>query len=281
MKIIEKIKLFGAAAVIGLAGAATQSASAAVVETANLHDVNSDVEIVLEGEDAGTRSWEVDGVDHLFQQWFYYRVEGDDREQKINELGNLAYTVSNGDLDAGEERIHIQYSDDQRNFNIEVDFILTGGQVGSMTSDLAEIISINNTGDTELVITLIQYSDFDLNGDIEDASVQINGGNTAQQLDTFMGFTETVVTPLPTHLQADLEENLIELLENDSVDDLNDLASSASGPGDYAWAFQWDAVIAPGGSFIISKDKQLTPVPEPATMSLIGLAGLALARRRK
>jgi hypothetical protein len=59
---------------------------------------------------------------------------------------------------------------------------------------------------------------------------------------------------------------------------------SSFGPGDASWAFQWNRTIANGGSFQISKDKNIrVPVPEPATLGLlgVGLAGLGFAARRR
>ena len=65
------------------------------------------------------------------------------------------------------------------------------------------------------------------------------------------------------------------------------------GGADVTWALEWDysdpsglySMIAPGGSKIISKDKHLdvTIVPEPSVLALLGLAlgGLGAFRKRR
>jgi hypothetical protein len=55
------------------------------------------------------------------------------------------------------------------------------------------------------------------------------------------------------------------------------------GPGDVTWAYQWDVSVPVGGTFQISKDKNLSAgvIPEPATVALLSVvAGMLLAMRR-
>ena len=58
--------------------------------------------------------------------------------------------------------------------------------------------------------------------------------------------------------------------------------------GDMAWAFQWEKELAPGEALLFSKNKHISikpggdkPVPEPAGLGLVGVALLALRKRRK
>ena len=64
-------------------------------------------------------------------------------------------------------------------------------------------------------------------------------------------------------------------------------SSSIVGPGDVTWAYEWDRTISPGSTFLISKDKALTgvpQVPEPSALALalaglFALSGVAAQRR--
>ncbi len=260
---------------LGLGVSFASQADAAVI----LEDRNSKVVIDPSGP-GGMHTWEVDGVDHLASQWFFLRV-GDGPEVSLDELDTLDNPVqilaSDGNGRPGNERVFMQYTTDD--YIVEVDYLLTGGQVGSKVSDVAEIITIINLKDTVLDISLFQYSDFDLGGTIGDDTVRISGGNTAQQHDSGTVMSETVVTPLPTHFEVALFSDTLDKLTDGDKDDLNDFAGPL-GPGDGTWAFQWDFEIGVADSVIVSKDKGIAVVPEPATMSLLGLAAFGLIRRR-
>ncbi|OPX21944.1 MAG: hypothetical protein B1H04_05765 [Planctomycetales bacterium 4484_123] len=239
-----------------------------------LDDRNSHAQFDL-GSQSGLMQWTVDGVSHLAQQWFWYRIGSTGPEQSIDTLGTPLYRTSDGDLDAGDERLVVRYTGGQ--FTITLDFVLTGGPVGGGASDMAEAISIHNTGTGPLEFHFFQYVDFDLNGDAPDDSVAILNGNTAVQADGTAALAETVVTWKPSHFEAALHGDILGRLNDNDADDLNDVASVGRREN-HTWAFQWDFTLNEGETYIISKDKNL--IPEPSSLVVLGVGGLLVGLRR-
>jgi hypothetical protein len=56
---------------------------------------------------------------------------------------------------------------------------------------------------------------------------------------------------------------------------------NSTGGGNVRWAFQWDFTLQPGGAFLFSKDKGISPVPEPGALLLLGTGLLLVARKIK
>jgi PEP-CTERM motif len=228
---------------------------------------------------AGMFAWNVDGVNQLNQQWFWYAL-GATAPRSIDTLGlaglNQLAPNSLDTLYAGA------------GFNVDVKYILTGGAPGSGVSDIGETIRIQNMTGSALNFHFYQYSDFNLsgtpNGDSIDLSKNGQGMfNDAYQTKGALALTETVASPGANHGEAALAGvTLAELNNGVNPVTLSDVAFA--GPGNVTWAFEWDLNIAGGGTAIISKDKylQVTFVPEPATVGLIslGLLAGALYRRR-
>ncbi len=277
----KRVSLF---ALLAMFGALVGTADGKQV---TLTDRNSSI-VIDSGASAGMSSWTVDGVGHLSQQWLWYRVGSSGPEMSIDTLVEDLDSpkVSDADLDVGDERALLRYMDSQGRFMLEVDYILTGGNPGSGTADVAEIISVHNATDDPLEIHLFQYSNFDLNDNEIDQLVEITNGNTASQSDGVFqsGLSETVVVPRPNHFEVGTAPGLLGKLEDGDADSFSDQAGPLDQPADYAWGFQWDVVIPARGSFVISKDKHLEetpPIPEPATLTFIGLGALAMVRRRR
>lgn len=241
-----------------------------------LMDRNSEVRLDPNGS-AGMYSWTVDGVEHLYKQWFWYRVGNAPSESSLDKLSLTYLNISNGNRDPNNERMVAVYSDPLGRFEVQVDYNLSGGAPGSSRSDMAETITFNSLTSMALTVKFFQYCDFDLGGTAGNDSVEITGGNTATQTDGTSWMSETVVTNKPTFVETSYFPTLQNSLNDANVTTLNGITSA--GPGDVIWAFEWDFPLYAGKSYIISKDKLITP--EPGTLTLLGLGGGALLLRRR
>ncbi|MCW5755151.1 MAG: hypothetical protein KIT24_10645 [Phycisphaeraceae bacterium] len=244
-----------------------------------LADGNSEADFDLSG--GGQYNWFVDGVDHLFNQDFYFRAGGMMDERSVTTTALMGHHVvdTNPFSDPRPDVLTTLYFDAATGLEFEFRYGLSGGTPGSRTADLAEQITIRNRGQQAIDVSFFQYVDFDLAGTAGSDFGEILNGRVAQQSDTTSGVTvtETVVTPAPSHFDIKNWPDIISLF----FDGLPTTLSDDPGPvfGDVAWAFQWNFTLVPGGSYLISKDKLI--VPAPGAVALLGFAGLAASRRRR
>jgi hypothetical protein len=226
----------------------------------------------------------VDGVDQIVQQWFWYRVGNAGPEASLDTLNQTGLSAQNIDGEAGDDFLLATYVDPNQRFSVQVRYLLTGGTPASLDSDLVEVLRIQNLSTTQpLDFHFFQFVDFNLGGSANDDTVSVLGspGNTVRQRDALLQLSETVVTPAPSRYEVTGAANA---LLGQLTDALPTNLSGAAGPltGDAAWAFQWDFTLAPGDSYLISKDKNLSPIPEPATVWIgiaAAVAGVAARRR--
>jgi len=246
-----------------------------------LLDDNSDAVINTNG--SGMVDWDVDGVDQLEQQWFWFR-SGATAESPVSVLPILVEGTADTNFDGDMDTLYVKY--DGGSFEIELGFKLDGGLPGSGTSDIAEQISINNLSGDPLDISFFQYADFDLDGVPAGDTVIFTNPNTVRQSKGPLRLTETVNTPVSSHREADLFPATLTKLSDGLPTTLSETPpiGTSLGPGNVTWAFQWDVTVAPNSTFQISKVKNLNAIPEPAGACLL-LTGLlfsaALRTRRK
>lgn len=291
-----------AAAITVFSALSMGQARAAII---TLEDGNSTAIFHTEATDGGTlglNTWSLDDgndqVDHMFQQWFWHRVGSHTREWAIDGTGPLVHLNSTSmdlDGDLNDEFLISNYSDTEsvltpEQYSVQLRYLLTGGTLSSHASDIVEVIRVKNLGTSPMEFHLFQFVDFDLNETISDDRLILTGTpiNTATQSDPINIIGETVVTPPPSRYQVAPFSDIRDELEDLDIDDL----TNTVGPivGDATWAFQWDfsgtLVIPPGGTAIISKDKNIRPgdggiIPEPssALLASIGVAFLYFRRR--
>jgi len=253
----------------------------AVAEVITLADGNSTLQIDPESS-LGVFNWSIGDVSKLHQQWFWFRNNLDDYDDHEYSIDQISAPVVF--QHAGVPGLAILTYTDPDRFSVQVTYLLTGG-AGLLTSDLMENVKITNLSAETLTFDIFQYSDFDLGASGDDSSVRITGGNTAMQTaygGAMITLSETVTTGSPDLSETGVFSTTLDKLMDGNVDDL-DGSTLANGPANLTWAFQWaDRAIAPGQAFMISKDKLLTmePVAEPASLGLIGIALLALRKKR-
>jgi hypothetical protein len=220
----------------------------------------------------GILFWTVDDVNQLFQNWFWYRVGSEGRENSINTLNLI-------DLDQSQpadNQLSVTYAG--TDFEIALNFTLDGGAQGSGISNLFENITIKNTGSNQLDFHFFNYTDFDLTENGEQDTTKIGSG-IATQLDNFTLATE-VIDPAASYYQVSPFSNILDALEDDVPTTLANFSGLLT--GDNAYAFQWDFALQPEQSFSINNYKSIAPVesvPEPTmTLGLIAFSGLMLIR---
>jgi hypothetical protein len=271
------------AALLWLTGGASVSAG-----TISLTNGNSEVTLDPNSP-GGVSGWSVDGVNQLFQQWFWYRIGNSGPQYSIDTLGLSSSSQ------VTSSQASVTYSG-TNGLTVQVTYLLMGGAYLSGVSDLGESIAITNTSGSSQDVHFYQYSNFTLDTSTSNPTsaqdvVQFQNSNAVDQSNGGETLAETVITPKPNYRETAFVPVLLNELNNVPAYQLNEvnnnLSDAAKGPGDVSWAYEWDRTIAPGSTFIISKDKSLSgvvqPVPEPSSL-VLALAGFVsfagVARRR-
>jgi hypothetical protein len=281
-------------AILGLAvcGSWLGGAVGALAGTITLMDGNSSVTLDPSSS-AGVTSWSVDGINQLYQQWFWYRIGSSSPQYSIDTLGSASIVQSS----SAEATISFSGTN---GLSISVTYLLTGGAPGSGDADMGESINITNTSGTAQNVSFFQYSNFTLDNVAGGDSVQFQNSNAVSQWNGQETLAETVITPRPNFREAAVVPDTLNELntipgyilgqaQGFPSGEPNSNTQSSVVTGDVSWAYEWDRTIDPGSSFLISKDKDLqgvvAPVPEPSTMllavaGLLTLLGLPLQRLR-
>jgi hypothetical protein len=250
--------------------------SSAQAQIYTLNDLNSSAQVNVANQ-AGMFNWTVDGKNYLNTQWFWLGV-GNGAPTAINNLGLLSATTPDG---VNGPELVTTYGN--VGYNVSVNYLLTGAQPGSGQSDISETISLNNTSTNALTLHFYQYSDFNFgSNDTVQLGKNIRGMFDLADVTSASGLSlsETVATPGANEGEAGIAPSTLNKLNNGvNPVTLDDVLTAGPAANDATWAFQWDVTIAPGGSFLISKDKALD-VPEPGCLSLLSLGLVAFAARK-
>lgn len=255
-------------------------------QTVTMADGNSTDTLNLTGPSAGMTSWTVDGQNQLVDQWFYYRVGNTGTAASVGSLPLLSAPVQ--PTPSSLTTTYISAGQ----FSLQVVYSLVGGAAGSGTADLSEQIKIQNLTGAPLAFNFFQYANFQLGGPGAAGSqtVQLETNrkglyNEALVSSGNIAVTENVdsaISPGANNGEAGLvtgTPNTLNKITGTAGYNLNNTTSA--GPGNPTWALQWTNSIAANGTLIISKDLNVSGVPEPATWALLslGLAACGAGRR--
>jgi hypothetical protein len=217
---------------------------------------------------AGVFAWSVDGTNHIEQQSFWLGI-GTGSETDFGSLESVRTTL------LGTRGLQAVYQD--LGFEVEVRYLLTGDVAGSGHSQLRESVNIRNTSGSAMDFRLIQETDLDLGGTAANDIVEFFGPALWRQREGDLLFSETFATPAPHRVEAALFPFTLVHLLDDKPSLLNNVMGPI-GPGDVTWASQWNFSLAPGETFAIDVNKEITIIPEPLTLFLVGTGLLGLTR---
>jgi hypothetical protein len=188
--------------------------------------------------------------DHLYQNWWYYRVAGDSREYAFHTGSGSGY-VQLPAPPRNHRRVLLWTNVDGRGFSgsLTYEVFSTGGNRGVLT----ETMRVDNQGSTPLTLNLFHYLDLDLCGTTSNGAQFAAGG--PRQLRVTAGSCGTSAFYLGCNAD-NYEVAAFSGLRGRLLDaSVNDLQNSGVpfGPGDWTGAWQWqDRVIPPSGSLAVT-----------------------------
>jgi len=237
---------------------------------------NSIMEIDATSQD-GIFSWVVDGVEHMFQQWFWFRTSPTAPEASLD---TLAVPV---EVSAGNSA---EFTFTGTGLTVFVSYGLFGGAAGSGDSSLGEFVLVTNTGTSPIALSWFEYTDYDLSDGAGGDTATAGGTSGLTQTDAFT--TAGIgAGPPATHFEVDFFSATLDLLNDAAPTTLSD-GTVPLGPGDITHALQWDVTLGPGDSLGIEKskfiDSSLVAVPVPPTLILLGgalIIGAVASRSRR
>jgi hypothetical protein len=233
------------------------------------------LQATLSGSGSGLSDWQFNGSSQLAQQWFYYSV-GSDPVNSIDQIAGPTSITSHG---GAAPFLSVVYSN--TSLSVSAKFQLNNAPT------LSDTLTILNTSGTSETVHFYQYSHFELGGVVGGQNVQFSNGGSGPYFQvnqtgtggvSLQGLVSGASAPSP-EVQAGVGTQFG--LVNGSSAPTLDNSTLAAGPGDVSYANEWDATLAPGGSFQISELQTLTSVPEPTSVALMATGMLALLYRRR
>ena len=207
------------------------------------------------------------GTDHLFENWWWFRVDGVDTRE-------FAFNNATGTSAAGNSATtNWTFA----NFSASLNYLVT--DTGVNTGQVLQTMTVTNTTAQSIVLNLFNYTDYDVNATAGlDSAVSLGAGQIKVTDSANPAWDLRFNASAPNAFQVTSFATLRGLLTNTAINNL-DSTGLPFGPGDFTGGYQWTLQMAPGQQMTVTET--LAAVPEPGTMAVLGLGALALLRRRR
>ncbi len=203
--------------------------------------------------------------DHVQSAWWWFRLAGDNRETAFSNATSANYSGAQG-------RVNYSYA----SFDAAMIWRVTG--FGDGRGLLTQTMTIRNTSSEAIVIQLFNYNDLAVGGsDGNDTATQI-ASNTIRVDDAGNSGWKVAYEGTDVFDVTGGSVNVLNLLTDDTADVLGNRGLPVGG-GSFKAAYQWSITLNPNEAATASST--LTITPTPGTLALLGLSGLAVARRRR
>ena len=186
--------------------------TSAIATPINLVDQDSSVTIDPTSQ-AGVDNWTVDGVNQLYQEWFWYGI-GSSGDSPINTLAPGYNTAWPQQFDCDLLRFE--------RFECWSELCLDRISSGSGQSVLSEAITLTNNSSFPMDLHFFEYSNFTLNGSTSGESVSFPNANAVDVQNGLMSLTETVATPAANEWEGDYYPTMLNELNSNSPTTLLD-----------------------------------------------------------
>ncbi len=263
---------------LGALAAAVLAFAAPAVEAVPFALADGNATVTVEPDlQEGVSAFNVAGISHVREQWYWLRVGAAGGETSLDQLDRGPATLTDTNMSGSADRFAATFTDPDQRFSAELTVTLAGGPFGGPSdgaqASLSTELLLTNTSGGDLDLTLFQYTDVDLFNTPGD-DLAVFAGTPADAISvidsTDLGRYDADFTPADA-VEAALFGPLLASLNDGSA---SALAGTVLANGDVTHAQGWRTVLADGGTFLMRQTQQITvfPVPEPSLPALVAAA---------
>ncbi|QOJ13112.1 MAG: hypothetical protein HRU75_00020 [Planctomycetia bacterium] len=200
-----------------------------------------------------------DTTDQLFQQWWWYRVNG---------VNNREFALSNrtSNIAVGNE-LTLHYSEPE-GLDAVVRYRLIDGPNTPASCQVIGTVLLTTTSQTPLNVSFFGYIDLDLEGAGGDVATFVAPGQL-RVTDQATGFFGEVFAPTANFYGVGAFSTIRALFSDADIDNLAN-TGVPFGPGDFTGAVQWNVAVASGSPVQLPFAFSLNTSANPCNNQLLG-----------